>query len=69
MKLLSLKPYIWGYFIVDENTKATTKEGIFAGGDIVRGSATVISAVGDGKVAARAIDDYLNSGGSLRKNK
>ena len=57
----------WGYFIVDENTKATTKEGIYAGGDIVRGSATVISAVGDGKVAARAIDDYLNSGGSLRK--
>jgi len=59
----------WGYFVIDDNTKATTKEGIFAGGDIVRGSATVISAVGDGKVAARAIDDYLNSGGSLRKNK
>ena len=57
----------WGYFIVDENTKATTKEGIYAGGDIVRGSATVISAVGDGKVAARAINDYLTSGGSLRK--
>jgi len=57
----------WGYFIVDENTKATTRAGIFAGGDIVRGSATVISAVGDGKVAARAINDYLSSGGSLRK--
>jgi len=57
----------WGYFIVDENTKATTKEGIYAGGDIVRGSATVISAVVDGKVAARAIDEFLNSGGSLRK--
>ncbi|HDP36391.1 MAG TPA: NADPH-dependent glutamate synthase [Candidatus Atribacteria bacterium] len=57
----------WGYFIIDDNTKVTTKEGIFAGGDIVRGSATVISAVGDGKVAARAIDDYLASGGSLRK--
>jgi len=39
----------WGYFIVDDKTGATTKEGIFAGGDIVRGSATVISAVGDGK--------------------
>ncbi|MEN3189457.1 MAG: dihydropyrimidine dehydrogenase, partial [Atribacterota bacterium] len=48
-------------------TKATTRAGIFAGGDIVRGSATVISAVGDGKVAARAINDYLSSGGSLRK--
>ncbi|MBU4228065.1 FAD-dependent oxidoreductase, partial [bacterium] len=57
----------WGYFIIDDNTKVTTKEGIFAGGDIVRGSATVISAVGDGKVAARAINDYLALGKSLRK--
>jgi len=57
----------WGYFIIDGNTKTTTKEGIFAGGDIVRGSATVISAVGDGKVAARAINDYLALGKSLRK--
>ena len=56
-----------GYFIVEENSKATTRPGIFAGGDIVRGSATVISAVGDGKVAARAIDDFLSSGKSLRK--
>ena len=59
----------WGYFVIDDDTKTTTKEGIFAGGDIVRGSATVISAVGDGKVAARAIDDFLSSGKSLRKNK
>ncbi|HAJ33097.1 MAG TPA: dihydropyrimidine dehydrogenase, partial [Candidatus Atribacteria bacterium] len=57
----------WGYFIIDDNTKTTSKEGIFAGGDIVRGSATVISAVGDGKVAARAIDEFLSSGRSLRK--
>ncbi len=57
----------WGYFVIDDNTKATTKEGIFAGGDIVRGSATVISAVGDGKVAARAINEFLSSGKSLRK--
>jgi glutamate synthase (NADPH/NADH) small chain len=57
----------WGYFIIDDNTKVTTKEGIFAGGDIVRGSATVISAVGDGKVAARAINEFLSSGKSLRK--
>jgi glutamate synthase (NADPH/NADH) small chain len=57
----------WGYFIVDDKTRATSREGIFAGGDIVRGSATVISAVGDGKVAARVINNYLNSGGSLRK--
>jgi glutamate synthase (NADPH/NADH) small chain len=57
----------WGYFITDEKTKATTKEGIYAGGDIVRGSATVISAVGDGKIAARAISEFLSLGKSLRK--
>ncbi|MCJ7656517.1 MAG: FAD-dependent oxidoreductase, partial [Candidatus Atribacteria bacterium] len=57
----------WGYFMIDDITKMTTKEGVFAGGDIVRGSATVISAVGDGKVAARAINDYLALGKSLRK--
>jgi glutamate synthase (NADPH/NADH) small chain len=56
-----------GYFIIDEETCATTREGIFAGGDIARGAATVISAIGDGKRAARAINDYLSSGGSLRK--
>ena len=56
----------WGYFEVDERTKMTTCEGIFAGGDIVRGSATVISAVGDGKKAARSIDSYLSSGKSLK---
>ncbi|MEM4188161.1 MAG: FAD-dependent oxidoreductase [Candidatus Hadarchaeum sp.] len=57
----------WGYFEVDEKTCATSREGIFAGGDIIRGSATVISAIGDGKRAARAIDDYLSKGGSLRR--
>ncbi|MBA7615704.1 Glutamate synthase [NADPH] small chain [subsurface metagenome] len=57
----------WGYFIIDDDTKATTREGVFAGGDIVRGSATVISAVGDGKVAARAINEFLSSGKSLIK--
>ena len=56
----------WGYFVAEDNTGATTKEGIFAGGDIVRGSATVISAVGDGKIAARAIDKFLSSGKSLK---
>ncbi len=57
----------WGYFTVDEETRATSREGVFAGGDITRGSATVISAIGDGKKAARAIDCYLSSGSSLRK--
>ena len=57
----------WGYFTVDEKTCVTSREGVFAGGDIIRGSATVILAIGDGKRAARAIDSYLSSGGSLRK--
>ena len=57
----------WGYFVADDKSGSTTREGIFAGGDIVRGSATVISAVGDGKLAARAIDKYLSLGKSLRK--
>ena len=57
----------WGYFLINETTKMTTCEGIFAGGDIVRGSATVISAVGDGKIAARSINAYLSSGNSLKK--
>ncbi len=56
----------WGYFIINEETKETTRAGIFAGGDIVRGSATVISAVGDGKRAARSIAKFLSSGGSLK---
>lgn len=49
----------WGYFIADETTCATTRESIFAGGDIIRGSATVISAIGDGKKAAWAIDKFF----------
>jgi glutamate synthase (NADPH/NADH) small chain len=36
-------------------------EGVFAGGDIVRGGATVILAMGDGKVAAHGIDEYLKN--------
>ncbi|RZB28858.1 MAG: glutamate synthase (NADPH) small chain [Candidatus Argoarchaeum ethanivorans] len=39
----------------------TSKKGVFAGGDVVTGSATVISAMGAGKIAARAIDQYLQS--------
>ncbi len=44
---------------VDPDTGRTSVEGIFAGGDIVRGPALVVQAVQDGKVAARAIKDYL----------
>jgi glutamate synthase (NADPH/NADH) small chain len=48
-----------GYITVDEKTGMTNIEGLFAGGDIVTGSATVISAMGAGRKAARAIDAYL----------
>jgi glutamate synthase (NADPH/NADH) small chain len=48
-----------GNIVADENTLATSKEAVFAGGDIVTGSATVILAMGAGKTAARSIDRYL----------
>jgi NADPH-dependent glutamate synthase beta subunit-like oxidoreductase len=44
---------------VDPETGKTSVKGIFAGGDIVRGPALVVQAVADGKVAARAIKEYL----------
>ncbi|MDI6855585.1 MAG: NADPH-dependent glutamate synthase [Candidatus Thermoplasmatota archaeon] len=47
-----------GNIVTDENGR-TSREKIFAGGDIVTGAATVISAMGAGKKAARAIDEYL----------
>lgn len=49
-----------GGIIVEEATGATTKEGVYAGGDAVTGAATVISAMGAGKIAAKAIDEYLS---------
>jgi glutamate synthase (NADPH/NADH) small chain len=48
----------WGNIIVDENGK-TSLDRVYAGGDIVTGEATVISAMGAGKKAARAIHEYL----------
>ena len=50
----------WGGIIVTEDG-ATTKAGVYAGGDAVTGAATVISAMGAGKVAAKAIDEYLKN--------
>lgn len=49
----------WGYIVTDEVTGATSKPRVFAGGDIVRGAATVILAMGDGRQAAAAIQAYL----------
>lgn len=49
-----------GCIVADENGK-TTREGVFAGGDAVTGAATVILAMGAGKTAAHAIDEYIKS--------
>ena len=53
----------WGGIIADEQTGATSKDGVYAGGDAVTGAATVILAMGAGKKAAAAIDAYLKSKG------
>ena len=50
----------WGGIIADE-TGATSREGVFAGGDAVTGAATVILAMGAGKTAAESIDEYIRS--------
>ena len=52
----------WGNIVVDPATQKTSKRRVFAGGDIVLGAATVILAMGEGRRAARAIDDYLKAG-------
>jgi len=53
----------WGGIIADEDTGATSKRGVYAGGDAVTGAATVILAMGAGKKAAKAIDEYLQGVG------
>ena len=58
--LPDLKLTKWGYIETDENSR-TNIEGVYAGGDIVSGSATVISAMGAGKRAAHAIHEYLKN--------
>jgi glutamate synthase (NADPH/NADH) small chain len=51
-----------GYIVTDETTGKTSKKGVWAGGDIVTGSATVILAMGAGRAAANSIHDYLTWG-------
>jgi glutamate synthase (NADPH/NADH) small chain len=51
-----------GNIIADEKTGRSTKKGVFAGGDIVTGAATVILAMGAGRAAARSLDDYVKTG-------
>ncbi|UCF31000.1 MAG: NADPH-dependent glutamate synthase [bacterium] len=49
----------WGYVVVDEETGATSIPGVYAGGDIVRGAATVILAMGDGRKASQSMHFYM----------
>jgi len=49
----------WGNIVADEETMLTSRKGVYAGGDIVTGGATVILAAGAGKKAARAMHKYL----------
>ncbi len=51
----------WGYIIADEETGQTSKKGVYAGGDIVTGAATVILAMGVGRKAAKAMHEYIMS--------
>lgn len=53
----------WGGIIVEEATGLTSREGVYAGGDAVTGAATVILAMGAGKTAASAIDEYIQNKG------
>lgn len=57
-----LKVNKWGNITIDQDTGRTSKKGVFSGGDIVRGGATVILAMGDGRRAADSIDEYLKTG-------
>ncbi len=52
----------WGYIVADPRTGKTMKPRVWAGGDIVTGSATVILAMGAGRLAANSIHDYLTMG-------
>jgi glutamate synthase (NADPH/NADH) small chain len=57
-----LKTNQWGYILADPQTLKTSKPGVFAGGDIVTGGATVILAMGAGRTAAKSIHEYLQNG-------
>lgn len=57
-----LKTVKQGVVVVDEKTMKTSKKGVFAGGDVATGGATVILAMGHGKLASKAIHEYLQTG-------
>lgn len=55
----------WGFIEIDPFTMATSREGVFAGGDVVTGPANVVEAIGAGRKAAIAIDKYLGGRGVI----
>ncbi len=59
----------WGTFITDPQTKMTTMQGVFAGGDVARGPDEVIRAIADGKTAAVSIDLFCGGSGRLNKGR
>jgi glutamate synthase (NADPH/NADH) small chain len=52
----------WGNITIDPDTGKTSKKGVFSGGDIVRGGATVILAMGDGRRAADSMHEFITTG-------
>jgi glutamate synthase (NADPH/NADH) small chain len=60
-KTENLKTHKWGLFVVDEATGATSREGVFAGGDAVRGADLVVTALASAKIASHGIDEYLRA--------
>lgn len=64
--LPDLKTTRWGTLVVNEDTLQTSIPDLFAGGDIVRGGATVILAMGDGRKAAQAMHDYMKNNVSVK---
>jgi NADH-quinone oxidoreductase subunit F len=59
----------WGTLSIDPDTRMTSIEGVFAGGDVTRGSDVAITAIADGKNTAIAIDKYLGGTGVLNKGR
>ena len=58
-----------GYFVIDSQTMATTREGVYAGGDIAGWGASVIRAMGDGRKAAIAMHEYMMEKGKAKKRR
>jgi glutamate synthase (NADPH/NADH) small chain len=57
-----LKLNKWKYIVTDDESAKTTRPGVWAGGDIVTGAATVILAMGAGRIAANSMHKYLTLG-------